>query len=265
MKKLHLYLLFLIFPFQCTIAQQLKVQVTPVSNQKIDADIFEGFDGLGNSYYIKNNILFKKNENSTWQYKNVSLGKITKVDLQNPLKIVLFYESFNSVVLLDNQLNEVQKINFSKNTIPIVITATGIASQNQLWVYDSLNQQIGLFDYLKNNYKAISTSFPESIKRYQSDFNTFNWIDENNNWFSCDIFGKITTKGKIPDFDFIEIINDQQYIFSKNNIFTFEDLKKKEKYKIEISEKTFQKFYYKDQILSIFTSKGIINYKITTP
>jgi hypothetical protein len=27
---------------------------------------------------------------------------------------------------------------------PIVITATGIASQNQLWVYDSLNQQMGL-------------------------------------------------------------------------------------------------------------------------
>jgi hypothetical protein len=38
--------------------------------------------------------------------------KITKVDLQNPLKIVLFYESFNSALLLDNQLNEIQKINF---------------------------------------------------------------------------------------------------------------------------------------------------------
>jgi hypothetical protein len=35
--------------------------------------------------------------------------KITKVDLQNPLKIVLFYESFNSALLLDNQLNEIQK------------------------------------------------------------------------------------------------------------------------------------------------------------
>jgi hypothetical protein len=71
------------------------------------------------------------------------LGKITKVDLQNPLKIVLFYESFN-VAPLDNQLNEIQKINFSSNANPIVITATGIASQNQLWVYNSLNQQIGL-------------------------------------------------------------------------------------------------------------------------
>lgn len=51
----------------------------------------------------------KKNNTQLWQYKNLSLGKITKIDLQNPLKIVLFYEGFNSVILLDNQLNEIQK------------------------------------------------------------------------------------------------------------------------------------------------------------
>jgi hypothetical protein len=46
---------------------------------------------------------------------------------------------------------------------------------------------------------------------------------------------------------------------------TLYDLEKGEKTQIEISEKTFKKFYYKDQILSIFTAKGITNYKITIP
>ena len=41
--------------------------------------------------------------------------KIKKVDLINPLKVTLFYEEFNTVVLLDNQMNEIQKIDFSKN------------------------------------------------------------------------------------------------------------------------------------------------------
>jgi hypothetical protein len=50
----------------------------------------------------------------TFVYQNFSLGKITKVDLQNPLKIVLFYENFNTVVTLDNQLNEIQKSIFPK-------------------------------------------------------------------------------------------------------------------------------------------------------
>lgn len=263
MKKLLLYLFVISFSIVYGQNQKLYPKKQDTFTFKIDSYI--GFDQFGFQYFITDDVLYKIKGNETFQYKNSSLGKITKVDLQNPLKIALFYESFNSVILLDNQLNEVQKINFSENTIPIIAAAIGIASQNQLWVYDSLNQQVGLFDYLKNNYKAISTSFPESIKQYQSDFNTFYWIDDKNDWFSCDIFGKITTKGKIADFDLIEIINDHQYIFSKNNNLILEDIKKKEKYKIEVSEKTFEKFHYKDQILSIFTSKGIINYKITTP
>jgi hypothetical protein len=263
MKKLLLSLFVIYSSVVCGQSQTLYPKAQEAITFK--ADSYLGLDQFGYQYFITNEVFYKTKGSESFEYKNPSLGKITKVDLQNPLKIVLFYESFNSAILLDNQLNEVQKIQFSLNSTPIVITATGIASQNQLWIYDSLNQQIGLYDYLKNNYKAISTSFPESIKQYQSDFNTFYWVDDKNNWFTCNIFGRITTKGKIPDFDYLEIINDYQYIFSKNSNLIFEDIKKKEKYKIEISEKTFEKFSYKDQILSIFTSQGIINYKIIIP
>ncbi|MFV8343999.1 hypothetical protein [Flavobacterium sp. XS2P39] len=245
--------------------QNQKLLATKINYVTIAADQFLGYDQFGFYYTIKNNVFSKTKDSEAIEYKNISLGKITKVDLQNPLKIILFYENFNTVILLDNQLSEIQNINFSQHTIPIVANAIGIASQNQLWVYNSLNQQIGLYDYLKNNYKAISTSFPESIKYYQSDFNTFYWIDEKNNWFSCDIFGKITRKTKTPDFDAIEIINNNQFLISKNAILTIEDLEKNQKFEIEILEKTFKKFCYKDQILSIFTSEGITNYKITIP
>lgn len=258
-----LLLSLLVVSFSIAYGQNQKLYPTLQDSFSFKADTYVGFDQFRFLYYITEDGLYKTKDNETFEYKNPTLGKITKVDLQNPLKVVQFYETFNSAILLDNQCNEIQKINFSKNTIPISITAVGVASQNQLWVYDNLNQQVGLFDYLKNNYKAISTSFPESIKHYQSDLNTFYWIDYKNNWFSCNIYGKITTKGKTPEFDCIEIINDHKYIFSKNNVLIFEDINKIETYKIEISEKTFKKFYYKDQILSIFTSTGITNYKIT--
>ncbi|MFV5702925.1 hypothetical protein ACM55F_13720 [Flavobacterium sp. XS2P12] len=245
--------------------QNQKLLATKINHITIAAEQFLGYDKFDFYYTIKNNIFSKTKDSESIEYKNIALGKITKVDLQNPLKIILFYENFNTVILLDNQLNEIQKINFSEHIIPIVVTATGIASQNQLWVYNSLNQQIGLYDYLKNDYKTISTSFPESIKYYQSDFNTFYWIDEKNNWYSCDIFGKITKKRKTPDFDSIEIINDNQFIIFKDSILTIEDIEKNQKFEIEILEKTFKKFCYKDQILSIFTLEGITNYKITIP
>jgi hypothetical protein len=263
MKKL-IALIFL-FSLSFAFGQNQKIYPKIIDSLNLEADYYLGRDQFEFFYSIKNNILSKTKGTESLEYKNPSLGKITEVDIQNPLKIVLFYENFNVVILLDNQLNEIQKINLSENTIPIVATAIGIASQNQLWIYNSLNQQIGLFDYLKNDYKTISTPFPENIKYYQTNFNTFYWIDYKNNSYSCDLFGKIKTEGKIPPFDAIEFANEYQFIYSKNSKLFFEDLEKNQNYEIDISEKTFKKFFYKDQILSIFTTTGIINYKITIP
>ena len=256
---------FFILPLTLAFAQEQKLAILPVSNQKLEADSFVGFDGLKNFYYIKNNVFFKENQNDIWEYKNFSLGKITRVDLHNPLKIMLFYENFNTIVLLDNQLNEAQKINFAEINIPVLVTATGIASQNRLWIYDSLTQQVGLFDYLKNTFKTITIPFQGTLKYYDSDFNSFQWIDENLNWYSCDVFGKIATLGKVPDFEQFHQVSDQVLLFSKSGKIHLVDLQKKTSYTVETVEKTFKKFYYKDQILSIFTGQGITNYKITIP
>lgn len=263
-----LFLLFIACSFSAVSAQNKKISATLISQFNTDIDDFLGYDSFGFSYHIKNNVFRKIKGNEIFEYKNVSLGNITKVDILNPLKIVLFYEDFNTVVLLDNQLNKMTEINFSQNSIPIVVPAIGMSTQNQLWIYNTLNQQIGLFDYLKNEYKTVSTPLTEAIKYYQTDFNTFYWIDKKNNWFSCDIFGKTTSLGHVPDFDKIEIIDSNSYIFSKANLLYFKDKAStnSDAYsEIEVLQKSFDKFCYKDQILSIFTTKEITNYKIVTP
>ncbi|MRX66630.1 hypothetical protein SAMN06265349_102536 [Flavobacterium resistens] len=261
------FLLIAAFPTLLS-AQNPKINAIQISHANNTADEYLGQDSFGFNYQISNNVFSKFKGSEVFEYKNVSLGRITKTDLQNPLKIVLYYEDFNTVVLLDNQLNKITEINFSLNATPIVVSAIGMSTQNQLWIYNALNQQIGLFDYLKNEYKTVSIPLTEPIKHYQTDFNTFYWIDKKNNWFSCDIFGKITSLGNVSDFDKIEIIDAQKYIFSKGNELYLRDISKEKTSiisQIEILEKSFDNFYYKDQILSIFTAKEIVNYKIVTP
>ena len=250
------------------LGQNSKINPVFVSRTALTADAFLGYDSFGYIYRIHNNVFSKIKGQEIFEYKNVSLGRITKTDLLNPLKMVLFYEDFNTVVLLDNQLNKVTEINFSLNETPIVVSAIGMSTQNQLWIYNALNQQIGLFDYLKNEYKTVSNPLTEPIKYYQTDFNTFYWIDKKNNWFSCDIFGKITSLGNVPDFDKIEIIDAQKCIFSKANLLYLKDKANANSAaysEIEVLQKSFDNFCYKDQILSIFTAKEIVNYKIVTP
>ena len=256
---------FVLFQIASLFAQEPRITAKQLASQQADIDTFVGFDGMGNLYYTKNNVFYKKDAKELWQYKNIALGKITKIDIQNQLKIMLYYENFNTIILLDNQLNEAQKINFSENEIPIVVSAAGIASQNRLWIYNSLTQQIGLFDYLKNTFHSITPSFTGNLKQYESDFNTFRWIDERMNLFEVDVFGKITTIGKVPDFDQIQVVSSQEIVYSKNGSLFLQDLKKNRIYTIENVDKSFKKFYYKDQILAIFTDQEITNYKITIP
>ena len=263
MKKIILtFILLLSIP---TFGQDIKINASLIDTIKIEADSYIGNDSFGAYYFIKNNVFIKKTKSKIYQYKNLSLGKISKVDIQNPLNLILFYEPFNTVILLDNQLNEIRKINLSEYSIPILATATGLAFGNRLWVYNSLSQQIGLFDFTKSEFMPITTSFEGNMKFYSSNYNYFQWIDGNQNWNSCNIYGQITNLGKIPDFDSLQLISDGDAIAKKEEILYYFSLKENKTTLISIDKKTFKNFYYKDQILSIFTNEGITNYKITIP
>jgi hypothetical protein len=256
---------FFVFLSFCSFSQGQKPEAVRISSWVSDADELIGFDKFGYCYTIKNNVFIKSKGKETAEYSNPSTGKITHADIENPLLIVLFYENFNTIILLDNQLNEVRKISFSELNIPVVAHATGLASQNRLWIYDSLTQQIGLFDYLRNDYNTITTPFRQNLKYYQTDFNTFQWIDEKGNRFACDVYGKIHTLGKVPDYDRMQFVSGRSLLFSKDGKLYLQNVEKNTTNTIAGVENSFKKFYYKDQILAIFTTGAITNYKIILP
>ena len=263
MKKIVLFIAFLL-------SSLMHCQYTdPVASQMglefIKADQYIGEDALGYKYFIKNSTLFKIKNGENYQYKNIYLGKISKVDIQNSLKIVVFYESFNTVVILDTLLNEVQKIDFSINKQNIVASAAGISSRNNIWVFNSVNQQIGLYDYLKKEYKNIAIPTNKAIKYYQTNVNNFFWINENNNTYSCDVFGKIMNLGHIPDFDLVQLVSNLSVIYKKDGILYYYILNGDKNIVINLEEKSYLSFYYIDQNLSIFTDEGITKYQINLP
>ena len=124
---------------------------------------------------------------------------------------------------------------------------------------------IELESLLKKTSKNIGNPIQETIQHTQSDFNNFYWIDELNNWYAIDIFGKTTLLANIPPFEKIQIIDQEKILFSRDNILYCLNNATKTVYEIEIVEKSFQKYYYKDQILAIFTNQQIKNYKIKLP
>lgn len=261
MRKIVLLLLISVSVF----AQEQKINAVKTGQFYASADDYSGHDNFGFQYLIKDNTFIKTNGKDKLEFRKLAFGKLMRVDIQNPLLMVLFYENFNAVVLLDNQLNEVKSINFNELSTPVIARAVGLASQNRLWVYDSMTQQIGLYDYLKNTYQALSTPLKESIRHYQTDFNHFQWADAKSTWFACDLFGKVTELGKVPDFDQVYFTQNEYFVFSKSGKLFVKNLKNNMIYTISGIDNSQKKFYAEAQILSIFTSSGITNYKITLP
>lgn len=245
-------------------------QVNPKITKLIDilpvnADKFVGYDKFDFLYLIENNVLRKIKNSESLEYKNMALGQISKVDLLNPLKVVVFYERFNTVITLDNQLNETLKIDFSQIKTPLVVNKIGIALQNQLWVFDEIMRQLYLYDTSNGTLKSVGTPIAEEIRYYNSDFNTFIWVDELNRWYQCSVFGMVEQLDYPFDFDSVLYTDNASIFFKKEEkTFVFNRNTKVVSW-LEVLEKSFENLTYKNQILSIFTNQRISNYKITIP
>ena len=101
-------------------------------------------DNLGNAYLIReDNSLIRYNEqgDSTGFYSSVKLGKLSWVDVTNPLMILLLYPQLSSIVLLDNMLSPKSTLDLKPLGLH-QITAAGLSADGGIWIYDENNGKL---------------------------------------------------------------------------------------------------------------------------
>jgi hypothetical protein len=116
----------------------------------IKGDIIEfTVDDLDNVYTLSSRNQVKKynaNGDSVAVFNDVrKFGKATLVDVSNPLKILLYYRDFASVVMLDRFLNIVNTIDLRKQNI-FQAKAIGQSYDNKIWVYDEMESKLKKID-----------------------------------------------------------------------------------------------------------------------
>ncbi len=161
------YHIIIIFFFNLFIAQSQTLEATFDSQFSLKADVFIGVDTFENYYYTIGNTLYKKTAHKTYSYNNTSLSAITTVDISNPLKIVVFYQDFNTVVILDNRLNELtDTINFSIESFAKNVASVSLSSNNNLWLYSLDDNILTLWNY--ETKKTVLNTQPLSF--YSENF-----------------------------------------------------------------------------------------------
>ena len=163
MKKVFLILIFPILAW----SQELSF----VEKTDLDADTYIGFDSYNELFYIKDQVLFKKSASSIFNFKDFQLGEIHSVDITNPLNIAVYYSDFNTVVLLDNRLNEIERINFNDLTDFTNTSNASLAANNSLWIFNIDQQQLELYNYRSQNKVLVSQPIQGKVLSQASNIN----------------------------------------------------------------------------------------------
>ncbi|OAQ40361.1 hypothetical protein A5893_05260 [Pedobacter psychrophilus] len=138
----------LLFQTIIVFMMMLSLKVTAQEYQfiaKIDtAAKMVNLDNLGNLFVVtpKNELLkFNPQGKFLWNYTNKTFGDISQIDVTDPLRVILYYEGYQQIVVLNNNLSEISKFTFNQNPNQ-QITLVASANNNGFWVYDQINREL---------------------------------------------------------------------------------------------------------------------------
>ncbi|MFL5787560.1 MAG: hypothetical protein ACJ748_05875 [Flavisolibacter sp.] len=179
-------------------------------------------DNLDNLYIISSTGNIKKftPEGDSVVYDQVKrYGQLYSLDVSNPLKILLLYKDFSTIVILDRFFASVGTINLRNYNI-LQPVAIGLSYDNNIWVFDEYDNKLKKIDEkgtLLLETSDFRTIFSESInpQKIISDNKLVYLADSANGIFIFDNYG--TYKKKIPLKNWQSIAINNNYVITANN------------------------------------------------
>lgn len=265
MKSIYFFIFFLL-TFQLVLAQSL----TPVSSVPIMADRFIGIDTYKNIYSIKDRVLNKQGADGDFLFNDLQLGRITTVDIINPLRIVVFFQDTNTVIMLDNKLSEIERINF--NNLPQfmnVSTATNAGNKN-LWIFNVDTQQLELYNYGAKLQTVVSQPFPGKLLSQASNFNyCFTLTEKKLRAFN--IYGSILNEVNSEGYEKIIQQNENLVALKENYLYYLPDFAMRddeisqEMTRLELPEMEIKDLQLSNDFLYIYDGKNLHTFTLTIP
>ena len=101
-------------------------------------------DNLGNIYLVKQGNQIKKlnaKGDSLAVYNDVKrYGNIYSIDATNPLKVLVYFKDFSTIIILDRLLAVRNVIDLRKQNI-LQVNAIASSYDNNIWLYDELDSK----------------------------------------------------------------------------------------------------------------------------
>ena len=231
------------------------LKTTLIKEDSLQVDTLVSVDNFGTIFFIKNDVFTKKTTQNTLTYNNFQLGKLNWANTFNPLKINLFYKDFNTVIILDNRLAEIFKIDFNTLTPYKNITHVATGFDNTLWVFNQDLQKLELFDYKTQTTRAQTVPIQSTVLDLKSNYN-YCWLLTTTFLYKYNYFGSLVKK--IKNNGYTELVESNETIFLKKdtNLF-YLDKNSETPIPIEIPNLLIKQFFVTNQTLYIYNNKTL--------
>jgi len=200
--------------------------------------IYLNVDVLDNIYLINaGNRLIKLNSNgdSMAVFNDVKkYGNPTLLDVSNPLKILLYYKPFSTVVILDRLLIMRNTINLRKQQI-FSVQAIATSYDNNIWIFDEQDFKLKKVDedgkllQESTDMRSLLDTVPSPTQLIDND-NIVYLYDENKGFYLFDYYGALKNNLPFLHWQNPAIARNTMYGFSENKLMSYElkslDLKK---------------------------------------
>ncbi len=185
-------------------------------------------DNLQNIYLFRGNSMKKYNSSGKllYTYSDKSYGIISAVDVNDPMKILVFFKDFPEIVLLDNTLS-LNGNPFSPSDAGYPLTTLVCTSHdNGVWLYDAQNFQLIRLD-VNLNIAQKTGNFAQTLAislnpDYLLEYNNYVYLNDSAQGILVfDSYGTYYKTIPITGLRTFQIRGDDMFYVAKNRIHAF--------------------------------------------
>ncbi len=186
-------------------------------------------DNLGNLYVLTPAGFLKKMSakgDSLNVFNDVRrYGAVSSIDVTNPLKILLYYKDFSTVLMLDRFLNQLNTMDLRKAGI-FQAKAVGLSYDNNLWVYDEQAAKLKKIDdegkviMETTDLRQVLTVMPSPDRLIDRDGFVYLY-DKANGLYVFDYYGMLKNELPITGIEHVQVIGTTIVGISKGNFIRY--------------------------------------------
>jgi len=239
---------------------QDSIQTNFVKKIRIEQNQLAAIDNFGNYYFTDLNTIAKQVKPNEFIYNNMQLGEISSIDAFNALKTTVFYRDFNTVIILDNRLSEIMKIDFNQNVPFRNISHVSTGYDTTIWCFNQETQELELFDYRNKTTRVKSFPVNDNAIAMISNYNTC-WLLTENYLYHYNYFGSLLKKIAHDGFTSMRE-SDENLILKKDEFLHYLDITTELITPIQDHNLLIKQFFVTNETLYIYDDEFLHQYQL---